>query len=413
MGWVAQQLQAGKKPNDVVEQLVRNGWHLEDAQQAVKVAKSPSVARKLTRRDWWVFGVALLGVLLFGLELGMLQALGLDPYNHSYSLTSSLVDGLIASAVMIAAFVFLISVLYDVSIKHEHPSLHRFLSVIVSGIIGFGVFSWCVFFVGAVILLTNLLVHTFPLILLVSLILALCVFCMEWCYRYLRNIYDAIAPRHPRRLLAWCAVVFALSVIVLTITMWWAQNALVVHLNEQMTEYRSSGDGVLNVPVSGVFAAVSNDQLRRQFEEELRMAAGGPEPLSAVSLSDVMADSLINQRCDQWGSQFVPSLIAQDVALAQRYASFALEPQRDLSPADLEEYRRLIALDSRTSSAWVTWTYPFRYVLVEDAAACTVRLQGVFSLARYFPAEPDMGDASQRDLVAFRLWLHTVDDGTV
>jgi len=412
MGWIAQQLQAGKKPNEVVELLVRNGWHLEDAQQAVKNAKKPPVVQKLTTRDWWVFIGALLGVLLLVLLVTFWNLLGVRPDSFiPPPISDVLIEGVVLSGVVIGAIWLFISSLYALSIKHEHPSLHRLFFLSVSGAIGLGIFSWLLFVILLALIYSKILVYTFPAILLISFLFAASIFCVEWCYRYLRNLYDAIAPRNPYRLLTVSVLVFVCGVVVLTSAAWWAQTAALQYVVDESTEMRGYLESHISTQDAldpmGLFALVGNELLRLQFEADWQSYTTMTTPLPDVSLAEVLTDGLVQNRCEAWANSLgiVASKLTVDVNLARQYVAFANETRRNLTSSDFETYRQLLEnnhLYAGVSSGFVN--EPVRYALTEDVAACIVRVRETTFITRVYPRDPDVNDANQRDLVAFRLW---------
>jgi hypothetical protein len=207
--WIAKQVAAKRKDDAIIDDLVKDGWDFVDASAALAATKKTPVLKQLTSNDFWFFWVAVGGIFVY-LAMDIFSLLNIYKYSSFAGPMDDIskrffLDSIrfIGHSLVLAAVLILFGwVLYYLSMKREHPKLHKAFFLYVAILIGIGVFFWIFSLFNTVLVSRMVTMDALNLVVAINLALSFStsILFIEYSYNYLRNKYDNYPQRKIRNL---------------------------------------------------------------------------------------------------------------------------------------------------------------------------------------------------------------------
>lgn len=413
-GWIAKQIADGKRDSQIINELLRTGWTETDAKQAIKEARQTRpIAYRLPTAYTMAFASALAGIFALVVYVTANDR-RVDSYMNAFEYA---LDISIESAIITISLFVLAWVAYEIAIKHHHPKEHRAFFAIVAGITGAGAAAWFILLMILLLRWTQAIVFTAVALVILAIAFGIKIAVLEATYMTLRSHYDDRPRSSTTRMLAIsgiCAiVVLALLLAVAAIV----ENDL-VHDSYDNTIRIQAEIYAGTESVRNDIDTFDNAYLRKELL--LRFEPSDIGTPTIVTLRAVMTDAPLRQ----WAGHIsaIQSLgrdVPAVVRLSRAYPAF-LADSGSAHSHDLTIYTALrkpdydgairekssFGLGVLTDTKFLGLRWSAIEYLKSQSAAVDEKNARARAYTDFFPANPDMDDPDQAELVAFRIWLH-------
>jgi hypothetical protein len=396
-GWVQQQVEQGKGDDEILGMLARKGWDPKDARLAILDAHRQPVSERISAAEKIIFALAVAGIALAVYLIDLRRIIPQE--------TTAAVN--LAAAVTVAFAILLLGwVLYELSIKHNHPKLHKIFFLYCATVAGTAAYIWLMILALRIAAISGIVISTLAAICAISMVFALSVVANEYSYNRLRQRYDHTPPKHAGRMAIAAIIIFAICAATIAISAHWAFSRIISIANERNAqaalELRDRAQGV----DLDMLSSAGNPILREQFSRqagEFDTKVLQPSPLPQPLLSEFLLDSYVSRQCGSVTGVLRFATMSEDIALAQRYAEYEATGAKaagSASAADVQEYQRILA--ARKEKSLMNVALPVRLRLAQDLQSCVRSYE--HQTYKALPENPDLNDPAQRDLVQFIIW---------
>lgn len=413
-GWIAKQIADGKRDSQIINELLRTGWKETDAKQAIAEArKTQPIAYRLPTAYTMAFASALAGIFALALYVTANNR-QLDNYMNAFEYA---LDVSIESAIITISLFVLAWVAYEIAIKHHHPKEHRAFFAIAAGIMGAGAAAWFIFLMILLLRWTQAIVLTAVALIILAIAFGILVAVLEATYMTLRSHYDDRPRSSTRRMLAIsgiCAiVVLALLLAVAAVV----ENNTVHDSYDNVMHIHSDVNGRME-DVRNNIDAIDNAYLRKELL--LRFEPLDIDAPATVTLKSVMTEEPLRQWADhilmiqsRWYdisavgrlSTAYPAFLT-DIDAAHNYDLTLYNALREPDYDGAARSESSLGLNVLTDTKFLGLRWSVIEYLKSQSAAMRDKNARARAYTDFFPANPDMSDPEQAELVAFRIWLH-------
>ncbi|HIH24161.1 TPA: hypothetical protein HA251_03955 [Candidatus Woesearchaeota archaeon] len=417
-GWITKQVSDGKRDSQIINELLRTGWTEAEAKQAITEArKTQPIAYRLPTAYTIAFASALAGIFALALYVTA-DNRRVDNYMSAFEYA---LDVSIESAVVTISLFVLAWAAYEIAIKHHHPKEHRAFFAIVAGIMGTGAAAWFLFLMILLLRWTQAILFTAVALIILAIAFGILVAVLEATYMTLRSHYDDRPRSSTTRMLAISGIC-AIVVLVLLL----AVSALTQHHIDK-TVYDKTVEMRLRIDIETKALRYQAESIPNAYLREAIMQGfdyGELKPSPRIVAHDVVTDISLERSLDAiYGMAFEMADVVAAMTLTKQYAAFqdvtrddpGFDPQYDmatykflLTPAATRETTSMSLPE--TSMLGIQWkVLEHGKHIQQNLDAYNARTQ---AYTDFFPADPDMNDPDQAELVAFRIWLHEQETDT-
>jgi hypothetical protein len=395
MDWIQEQLAAGKKEKDIVEALKANGWKEEDARKAIASHAAPT--EHLERADINIITASLLGVLLFT---------WFYPFTFEYTsniyttISDQVFTDLVPAAFLVAAILLVGWTLFELAIKHRHPHLHRAYFLWAAVTVGVAVFLWFTMATSLLLQVLDVTLGTAGFLILASLFFAAAIVSMESVYNRLCNRYENVPVRSAKRLAVVGIAIAVFAFIILTIAAFFTFNSFVD--NQNMWREKMATDAEFQLVDEERILNVPNSYLRERL-----VSSPQPGQLPSVSLGEILRSEVAENRCDAlYASFFWQTEKVVNYRTALQYRSYMENGTN--TTINMDAYRkewnsqRETGDMERIDARIVGVSYAEMTTLYSCFWKTTWSTKDLRTAP--FPAEPNLNDPDQSEVVKFFLW---------
>ncbi len=394
--WVLEQHKAGKKDNDIKNELIKNKWSEEKAQNLIDKAHLAGVLTPTTMIP------ALLGltgiVLLWNYINSFSMDFGFQIHKHFFLITFVFILGGLA-----------LWGLWELAVKKK-GYYQRFIIFLVGAVTGIGIGSWLLFL--CLIFLYDVSIPIPFLLLIFSIVFAVVIMLSEYQFNRLLNKTFGTKKRDPKRL-TYVALAIALFFLIVSVGItYFLEGKMIDSYNSNLERtnsmFRDAADS-LNLEIDELNHEESKNVIR-VWANNLPLKDGIREEMNVATY---LTDDISQIYCEQTANFGMLQSIKQSILLTSEYDQIEQAvSDEELTEEEIEKYshvrrENIIRLHSETQRgfSYEQTFFGLKPKALRDTEICWSRARGesyrntdtVFNML--YPENPDLNDPNQRKAV--------------